>query len=368
MSFHFMAGECEGLAEFAASSGASAVTSPVYSGNYAIQISSGAGNKAYNDDIYPGNSEVWLSFAFRYSATPTNNKQIAAIKYGAGTYLAQVFLYTDESLRVSALGGSFQTGSTTLSPNTWYKLDLRCKQGTGSNGQAELRLNGVQEAYSSNGTNTSAPGGMEFSNDASGATFYFDDGRFATQSESWPTWNYRIISLRPESDNSTYDQWLPASNNYSYVDDYPLNDSSEADSNGGANRQYWDLPTQSLSAVDAAVVGARVRDEGGFAGPARLVAYNSNQTASENSGDLTASLLTSHSYFQYTMSGSARPSSQADVDDYVVGVYSEDTKKSMYCSEAYLMLSYVPVAEGGPPRGILKSIPRIEPIISALGR
>jgi hypothetical protein len=68
--------------------------------------------------------------------------------------IGKVILSTTGILDAQATGDTAVAGTHVLAVNTWYLIEAQYVQGTGANAQIQVRLGGVVEATSSNGTAT----------------------------------------------------------------------------------------------------------------------------------------------------------------------------------------------------------------------
>ena len=212
----FIAGfEPGSFVEFTSTSGVSIESTVVRSGNYAV-LAPGSGNCTALSVFDPAEDEVVLRLGLRFSSAPSGDIILAIIRSGTGTR-ATLYITSSRQLKVLALGGTAETGSTVLAVDTYYLLEFRFKAGDGDNAEAEVRINGgVSEALCDDGTGTLGADGFYITASGIGNTYY-DDVRFTTV--VWPG-DGKIVGLRP---NGAGDSDTNYSGDYTDINDDPIN-------------------------------------------------------------------------------------------------------------------------------------------------
>lgn len=202
MAILFVAGGETGTNnELASTLGSAGVTSAQANrGTYSYSVTGALASNRFTI-LVTGNSELRMRFWIRFSATTTN---LVYIYESTGVTLLATLTIVAGKLQVTATGGTAATGATTISINTWYRLDLKYDNSGGSGSHiAEVRLSGAVEATSSNGTASGTPAIYMFGAGA-GVTTYFDDIHITNDA------SYAADGFAFENDDFTDD-----SNNYS---------------------------------------------------------------------------------------------------------------------------------------------------------
>ncbi|MBI4787778.1 MAG: hypothetical protein HY782_12100 [Chloroflexi bacterium] len=94
---------------------------------------------SYLNENFTGVSDVYVSFYFKLNAVPGSNVRIAFVST-AGTIRGNLLLRTNGSLRLRDSGTTIGADSAPLTAGTIYRIGLRQKVGTGSNGVLEAYL------------------------------------------------------------------------------------------------------------------------------------------------------------------------------------------------------------------------------------
>jgi glucose/arabinose dehydrogenase/chitodextrinase len=167
-------------------------------GAYSLQIAdASAGSTVRALRSFTASSVIVSRFAVRLSSLPTVTSNLAYID--SGTDL--VFRYNAASQRLElVLGTSIASSTTTVSPATWYMVDLRYDLSANLN-LGNWRVNGVaQTQVSRNATPATANGfGMGATANPSVYTANFDDIVVSSQPTAYPLEDSRIVRLAPNS-------------------------------------------------------------------------------------------------------------------------------------------------------------------------
>jgi hypothetical protein len=208
-----------GIPEFSSydSNGIYCVTNYKRSGSYSIRFYSGSATQ-----VIPSTTELYISGWFYFTWLSGGTIELIKLRGGGTTNVAlrtspgnPLWLYDPKTITILA------SGSTTLTLNTWYLIELHIRIGV--NGLVECRLNGLPEfSYSGNTTNTPFIDGVYM--DASSVNYYLDDfiinDTTGSINNSWMG-GCKIVTLRPIGAGSST-QWIPsAGSNWDCVDETP---------------------------------------------------------------------------------------------------------------------------------------------------
>jgi chitodextrinase len=167
-------------------------------GAYSLQIADASASSAVRAlRTFTASGVVVTRFAVRLSAPPSVTSNLAYID--SGTDL--VFRYNATSQRFElVLGTSIATATTTVSPATWYLIDLRYNLSANLN-LGDWRVNGVtQTQVSRSATPATANGfGMGATENPSVYTANYDDIVVSSQPTAYPLEDSRIVGLVPNS-------------------------------------------------------------------------------------------------------------------------------------------------------------------------
>lgn len=141
--------------DIASGSGMSYSTSTVRTGTYALRCNATAGNAGYQTvQTYAAAGTLttfsaintYATFFFRYATAPASGSEymystfstVGALKFGIRlNSSANLEIYDSASTIIGS------AGSTTLSANTWYRIDVYT--GTGTTGNYQVQIDGVEE-------------------------------------------------------------------------------------------------------------------------------------------------------------------------------------------------------------------------------
>jgi glucose/arabinose dehydrogenase/PKD repeat protein len=167
-------------------------------GAYSLRIAdASAGSTVRALRSFTASSVIVSRFAVRLSSLPTVTSNLAYID--SGTDL--VFRYNAASQQLElVLGTSIASSTTTVSPATWYMIDLRYDLSANLN-RGEWRVNGLAQAQvSRSATPSTANGfGMGATANSSVYTANYDDIVVSAQPTAYPLEDSRIVRLAPNS-------------------------------------------------------------------------------------------------------------------------------------------------------------------------
>lgn len=141
---------------------------------------------AVSDDLhqnFTASNEVYASVMFNFSALPSADVPILAIRNSAAGNLCTLTSYANNFVVVKNTGGTQKNLSVTMSTGTTYYAKLRAKIGTGANAECQgwFSTNGTtwsDSGTSNDGTFTTQPSRVVIMGYA-GSTNIFDDIRVA---------------------------------------------------------------------------------------------------------------------------------------------------------------------------------------------
>ena len=237
-------------------------SSVVHSGKYALHIVANAAQpyvvRDFRNPVTSGT--YFVRFYLRVASLPAspNVARIFKISNTSGGTSGVIELGNDGRLTVTSNPGTEVAGTTVLTPNTWYCIELRDLLSTTA-GELELRVNGTTDATITN-TSTIATNVQRLTFGVSGPPLtediYFDDiavndtaGGFQN---SWPG-EGKIALVNPAADIAvswTRSGSAPAGSNFAGVSDVPglPSDSKSYNSNAGTSAvdrfAFSALPTE----------------------------------------------------------------------------------------------------------------------------
>jgi hypothetical protein len=148
--------ETGNLNEFATASGAASGTEK-HSGSYSLRMSQsddGTVTFAAKTEIV---ARIW--FYVTASRNATQKDVLLSFRTSAPSSIAHCRVQSSFGASVFGLtlwpvGGTEIVLATGLAEDTWHRLELRCKKGTGSDQEIGGRLNGASEVVANDGTST----------------------------------------------------------------------------------------------------------------------------------------------------------------------------------------------------------------------
>lgn len=217
----------------------SVVSSPVRTGNYSFRCNptttaTGAVQFARLDDsggISTANVVTsYIRFYFRYATKPSANSE--EIFQALSTTFANKFNVRITSDGVLAAYNSaatlLATGSTVLSADTWYRVEI--KVGTGTSGDWEVKINGTSEISGTGNLTTNNTGhirlGKAVNRNGQSVDYFFDDMLWSDS--AYPGAGECHI-MSPDA-NGTYQTWsigAGSGSHYQIVDETPHNSDTD---------------------------------------------------------------------------------------------------------------------------------------------
>ncbi len=269
------------------------------------------------------------------------------------TGMAIVELNASDKLVVQTSVGTGVAGSTTLSADTWYFIELRYKKGTGSDAVAEVRLNGSIEATSSTGDRTLQADIFSLEGGPASGLHWFDDIRL--RDAAYPGDGF-VAGLRPDAigdeDNFT--------NGFAEIDDDPIDDTTLREAPGSGPIPFLnDVGALTVSTIDEVRVRVRASRTSG-SGRSHFIRWKKPGGTAENSADL--GLGSGVGLFSFTPSD--QPTTQAHIDDMQGGMsQSAAGGRLAECTELWIMADYT--LSAGPAARIPDDrVRRMAPILA----
>src|SRR3989344_1233115 len=225
------------------------VTSPVRSGTYALQTThtNAAGWVRYRFAASNSNGPFYFRQYLRIADYPDAASDILVLDATGGGNRVSIRLTATGALQLWDLDGTVaQVGSdsSTLSLNTWYRVELKYDASGGLSAIAwDARLDGTSFASTSSGANASSIGRITWGAPSATANYnyYWDD--IAINTSAFPG-DGKIIYLFPNAagDNSGWTIGVGSGSNYQQVDETTPDDAttylSETTSSGAVTDDY----------------------------------------------------------------------------------------------------------------------------------
>lgn len=215
------------------------VTSPVHSGTYAGRVM-GSAAEYYQRVFFPlyNSGTIYTRFYWRTESLNFDN-QICTFLDDGGVNCVQVFKLSTGNIRLKnniPVTPTTVDTSTTVSINTWYRIEIRYLWGNGG-GQLELRLylgestTPLETIQLTSQNTTSANTGIQYfilqDNVGASYSYYYDDVAINTDTggtqNSWPGPGYTAL-VKPASNGSvtwTIGGSSPAATNWQGVSEVP---------------------------------------------------------------------------------------------------------------------------------------------------
>lgn len=328
----FTGGETGDTNELASQSGVTLDSSIKNTGAYSYKLDATAD---FAERTVTASDSLYLAFYFRWIAA---RGKVAEIRNGT-TVLATLQLASASSvLEVRAEGGTLQTGSATLSAGGSFDfVEFRYTKGTGANAIAEVRVNSIVDATSSDGTSTAQADAFRLFSSASTAIHHFDDLR--SNDTAYPG-DGVVAGLRPDAAGDETD----FTGTFADIDDDPIVDATLREQDGGTPIPFIDnvgalADVGTINQVRVKVRAARTNG----AGRSHFIRWLKPGGTAENSADL--SLDGTVRFFSFTPSD--QPTTQAHIDDMQAGM-SQDAAggRKAQCTELWIMVDRTPAAVG----------------------
>lgn len=212
-----------------------------------------------------GNNDATKTMGFALQLTNSSAWDHFYLYLGDGPNSPHIKVFLNSSQKLDFYLGSTlkQSGTTTLSLNTWYYIEIKSTIDN-SNGSYELKIDGITE-YSDSGIDTKYLGDANWnrldfyvsSGPASGDILV--DDLYVTDSSGSVNTGFlgdtHIETLFPNSDAGT-NQWTTSTgtDHYALVDDNPMDDSSYLEDDTSGNRELFDMDSLTGSGSIVATV------------------------------------------------------------------------------------------------------------------
>jgi hypothetical protein len=287
--------------------------------------------------LYHGSSSSTYraSFYVYFGALPASHATFCMI--GAlGAPKALFAIRSDGKVTAEADGGTEVVGTSVLTAATWYRIDIKYVKGTGSNASAAIRVNLNLEATSSDGTSTVDCGyiGLDASDDSATPPanyIYFDDILGATDA-TYPEWEYAVNYLRP---NAAGDEtnWTGT---YEDINDVPVNDSTYRYDGDVATTFLDNISTMTVGTIRE--TGAQMRAKRGSGGGSSH--YLRYKKSGGTAVDVAFTLTTSPALYRAIDLGSNGPTTQTELDGFMIGASRTGGGQEMFVYEEYFLLAH----------------------------
>lgn len=176
---------------------------------------------------------LFASFYFRYATKPASNSEEVFGCYASGPAAKLVVRLTSGGLLAAydSTGTTLlATGSTVLSANTWYLINVKCGTAAGSAGAWEVQIDGVSEISGTgtllNSNNALFIFGKLIDRNSQTIDVFYDD--WALDNAAYP--GAQSTKILVPSANGNYQAWTVssgASSHFTYVDEVPHNSSTD---------------------------------------------------------------------------------------------------------------------------------------------
>lgn len=204
----------------------------------------------------------YVQFWFRYATKPaSNNEQLYVTQDTGGSTKLSLRLNSTGTIGVyGAADTLLGTSSTTLSANTWYKIEIQT--GTSATvGAYELKINGSSEV--SGTANLSASNAQDFrlgkitNKNSQTVDFFYDD--FAVSDSAFFSGDVAVKAMNVNADGSTM-SWSggTAPSNYTTVDDgHTVNDTDyvQSPTSGNPNVALFNLESCATVGISGTILG-----------------------------------------------------------------------------------------------------------------
>lgn len=205
----------------------------------------------------------YIQFWFRYATKPaSNSEEIFEVVDTAGGYKLAIRINSTGTLGLYQSGGTtlIANGSTVLSQDTWYRIDVKC--GTGTTADYELKINNTTELSGTANLGTSNAGswyvGKTANRNSNTVDFYYDD--LVVSDSGYITGDVQIKRLTPDSNGSTMTWSLgTGASDYTQVDDNPVSDADYVMSptTGNPNTALFGLTSTSTEGISGTILALK---------------------------------------------------------------------------------------------------------------
>lgn len=222
--------------EVVTGTGMSYSSTTVRTGSYSLRCNSTAANNGYQTirtyaasgaAANMNDATIYVTFYFRYATKPSSANEPIFAAYTGATLKSEVRITSAGNLQIyntlNAQMGS--DGATTLSADTWYRLDI--KIGTGASGAYEVKINGTSELSGTGnldtGNNQTVRLGKHANRNSNTVDFFYDD--VVVDNAAFISGD-PAVKILPVTGNGGTMTWTggTGSSNYLEVDEIPISD------------------------------------------------------------------------------------------------------------------------------------------------
>lgn len=218
----------------------------------------GASGTGFNVD------NLYTTFYFRYATLPSSNDEpiFQAVGSSGGLKLELRINSSGNLAAYDTTPSLLTTGTTALSANTWYRLDVLV--GTGATASWEVQINGTSEISGTGNLNTQQNGdvrlGKAINRNGNTIDFFYDDAVF---NDSAYTTTPQVVRMDPDG-TGNYAAWTGDNTD---VDEIPHDsDTTYITSSTMADEETETLESSSAAGVVGTIAATKsiaiVRDEG----------------------------------------------------------------------------------------------------------
>lgn len=335
-------------------------SSIVRTGNYAMRcncITTQQGNAAIRPYGSTGgfvNASVatsYVQFYFRYATKPASNYERIFYCQDGDTPNAKLSILLDSAGKLRLLDKSNaqigSAGATTLSADTWYKINV--KIGTGASAAYELKINDVTELSGTADLHTGNATGIYMGKfaDLNSQTvdFYYDD--VVWDDAAYPAGNAEVKLLLPVANGSTM-SWTNGTNtsDYTQVDENPpdVADYIMSLTSGAPQIALFDMESCASKSVTGTILSVKLltqtRENTNVTSStkSRIKSGGSNADTSASNGNTVAQ---SRNLIQNTNPATGMAWTTTTLDAAEFGVV-EDNNVAVRASFVYAMVVYLP--------------------------
>lgn len=361
---NFCGWETGDSSEAQSSSGTNSVqTSVVRTGTYAFRANpttTAVGNHRFAKHSTAGVATtafgvatLYHRFYFRIATAPAaNEEQFYVVLDNGGSDKCYLTLNSSRNIKAYDNAGSLiGTGSTTLSTNTWYRIELQTSTGAGST-TFVVKIDGTNEFNTTANQLTNNHGSVRVGKgvnlNGQSVDFYYDD---------WAVDDAAFLGageckrMGPAANGSTA-QWTSGtgSSNYAEVDEIPTDgDTTYIMSTGSAGVVHLVTLTSTSSSgitgtINGAKAWARIRENTDVTTATR-VRIKSGATNSDTASSDPTTTYANRFNLAATDPNTSAAWTTSNLDSAEVGV-KEDNAVSTRCTTLSMFVDYVPSAGG----------------------
>lgn len=305
-----------------------------------------------------GVSTLYHRFYFRIATAPSaDEEEMYVVLDTGGSYKCYLTLNSSRNIKAYNNASSLiATGSTVLSTNTWYRIELQTSTGSG-NTTFILKIDGADEINTTANQLTDNHGSVRLGKhtnlNARSIDFYYDD---AAWSDSAFIGAGQCLKMAPDSNGSTA-QWTGGTNSsdYAEVDEIPTDgDTTYIRSTGSAGDVHLvglvSTTTAGISGtINAVKAWARIRENTDVTTATRVRVRSSSTNNDTSSSDPTTTYA---NRFNLLLTDPATSSAwtTSGLDSVEIGV-KEDNAVQTRCTTLCLFVDFIPSS------GVTSNIP-----------